>query len=125
MKIFLLLFSFFLASDQLAHAMTCTNAGQLRYDPNTKGMQLCDGSNFKLIGGGIGQGTGCHWVSWGSSGQAAGGNPALYASPTGGNFNGSAGFCNLSDYAAGVVGTGITTGAKRDFGMVLCCPLGG
>jgi type II secretory pathway pseudopilin PulG len=53
---------------------------------------------------------GCHWVTWGSNGQTGFGAPGI-----------SEGYCPVGEYVAGHVGTGITTGAKRNFGKIYCC----
>ncbi|MFT4926952.1 MAG: hypothetical protein ACI8WB_003052 [Phenylobacterium sp.] len=47
---------------------------------------------------------GCAWKSWGSKGQIG------------------AAICPLGHYVAGHEGSGITTGGKRNFGNILCCP---
>ena len=52
----------------------------------------------------------CVWLNWGSKNQG-GSAPDLESA-----------YCPLGMYAAGIKGTGVSTGAKRDFGKIYCCP---
>lgn len=45
----------------------------------------------------------CQWINWGSKGEI---NQAV---------------CPTGKYVAGHIGTGITTGGKRNFGRIYCC----
>lgn len=47
---------------------------------------------------------GCVWINWGAKGQVG------------------AAICPSGHYVSGNIGTGITTGGKRNFGRILCCP---
>jgi hypothetical protein len=120
--------TFVLSADCFAQNCDSTTAGATQYDSTNKVMMVCNGSAWNSIGGGLNTGSGCRWVAWNAKGAVGGGNSALYSNP--GNVGtltsaNSGGYCNLNEYAAGVSGSGISTGGKIDAGYVLCCPLGG
>ena len=106
-------------------AATCAVVGEVHFNPSTKAMELCDGANWKVMGASLGDGTGCHWEYWGSKGEGGNGKGSTYSlaagSPTPPNPESGA-YCKLGEYIAGMVGEGVTTGGKRDFGHIFCCP---
>ncbi len=106
-------------------AAACSVVGEVHFNPSTKAMELCDGSSWKVMGASLGDGTACHWEYWGSKGEGGNGKGSIYSlasgSPTPPNPESGA-YCNLGEYIAGMVGEGITTGGKRDFGHIFCCP---
>ena len=134
-RIFLLL-GIFLVSIWNIQAMAAlpacsatVNFGRMQFDPASTNMVYCNVQAWQVLGGAMGDGTGCHWEGWGSKGQGGNGLGNLYTNmATGGGTPASpasGAFCKIGEYVAAVSGTGVSTGAKRDFGVILCCPVSG
>jgi prepilin-type N-terminal cleavage/methylation domain-containing protein len=91
----------------------------LSQDPGTKNIVSCNSAGAPM------HQTTCYKVPWGSKAQnlapqvscqnglPSGGDPTCDATSTA--------WCKPGDYVAAVVGAGITTGGKRDFGYIYCC----
>jgi hypothetical protein len=100
-----------------------SNNGQLIYNSSMSNMQICNGTGWQMLGTMLGDGTGCHWEYWSCKGEMGNGKGNLYTNISGSNPNASSGaYCNLGEYIAGMVGDGVATGSKKDFGHILCCP---
>jgi hypothetical protein len=123
-----------------AFAINCDSStvGMTHYNSVTSNMEYCNGLAWQVMGQ-MANGNGCHWENWGSKGQRGNGsNPSNISGVTlsaqyvnvvnngesASNLT-SAAYCKLGEYVAAVEGDGVTTGAKRDFGSILCCPVGG